>query len=120
MKLVIKDPRIAALRDQIALGNVQKFEDIIHHIPKSNLTAILGTNNKRMSRILEKPEDIVIRDLIRISNSFNISLPLLGKIAINGVLFNRGDSLIPVNGIYKIKNQVEGEMTFLISNRELE
>jgi hypothetical protein len=116
MKPGIKDQRISQLRDGIALGNVQKFQDIIDYLPKTQLQNILGTGNTRITKILEKPQYIIMQDLVHISNSYKIPLPLLGKMAVNAVLFNRGEELIPINGIYRIKTRVEEEMKPLVSN----
>jgi hypothetical protein len=118
MKLSSTDPRPKLVRDQIALGDLQKFSDLFTIIPKTLVANAVGINHNRMSRLILQPEDIVFRDLKKMSQVFKLPLHILSTLTVNEILINAGESPIKLKGIYQKKATAPLNMAFLTTNKE--
>jgi hypothetical protein len=113
MKREITDRRATQVADQILLGNIQKFEGIFDIIPKTVVALALGTNANRITRLIDDPEDIVYKDLVKLSKFINVPLVILSKLVVNAILLKQGKEIIPIKAAYKKKYKIQEELNFI-------
>jgi hypothetical protein len=57
----------------IESGRIHEFQQIFHFLPKSIMAQDLGTNNNRMTRLINHVEQFTLEELFRISQLLEIN-----------------------------------------------
>ena len=57
------DPRYLSLKYLIKKGDITTFKEIFYHIPYTVVANDLHTNNNRMKRLIENPEQFSLEEL---------------------------------------------------------
>jgi plasmid maintenance system antidote protein VapI len=68
-----KDIRYESVKVLIETGRIQEFQQIFNYLPKSILAHDLGTNNNRMTRLINHVEQFTLEELSRISNLLGVN-----------------------------------------------
>jgi plasmid maintenance system antidote protein VapI len=68
-----KDMRYESVKAMIESGRIHEFRQIFNYLPKSILAHDLGTNNNRMTRLINHVEQFTLEDLFRISNLLDVN-----------------------------------------------
>jgi len=68
-----KDIRYESVKVLIETGRIQEFHQIFNYLPKSILAQDLGTNNNRMTRLINHVEQFTLEELFRISHLLGVS-----------------------------------------------
>lgn len=58
-----KDPRYLAVKYLLKKGEIKTFKDIFKHIPKTVVAGDMHTNNARMTRLINNPENFTLDEL---------------------------------------------------------
>ncbi len=58
-----KDQRYKSLAVLLNAGYIQSFQEIFNHIPKTVVAHDLGTNNMRLSRLIQHPDQLSIKQI---------------------------------------------------------
>ena len=72
-----KDPRYKAAKYLIEGKQITMFREIFIHVPKTVMAQDLGTNNNRMTRLIDHVEQFTVGELYRISELLEISYEVL-------------------------------------------
>jgi hypothetical protein len=76
-----KDERYQTVLDMIQKGRVAMFSQIERYIPKTIVARDLPTNNDRITRLLEHPEQFRLEEIYRISKLIDTDhLTIIGLI----------------------------------------
>jgi arginine repressor len=62
-----KDPRYTAIKYLLKKEDIKTFKEIFDHIPKTVVAADLGTNNSRMSRLIDDPSLFKMGELYKLA-----------------------------------------------------
>ena len=68
-----KDIRYESVKVMIETGRIREFQQIFSYLPKSILAHDLGTNNNRMTRLINHVEQFSLEELFRISHLLDVS-----------------------------------------------
>lgn len=68
-----KDIRYESVKVLIETGRIQEFRQIFSYLPKSIMAHDLGTNNNRMTRLINHVEQFSLEELFRISNLLDVN-----------------------------------------------
>jgi hypothetical protein len=63
-----KDPRYLALKYLLKKGDITTFKQIFDHIPYTVVANDLHTNNNRMKRLIEDPENFKLEELYTLAD----------------------------------------------------
>lgn len=65
--------KISLVKEFIENGRIQEFKDITTFIPKTTLAHQLGTNNDRITRLINSPEEFTIKELLTIADFLDVN-----------------------------------------------
>jgi plasmid maintenance system antidote protein VapI len=68
-----KDIRYESVQAMIDSGRIKEFRQIFQILPKSILAHDLGTNNNRMTRLINHVEQFTLEELFRISHLLGVN-----------------------------------------------
>mgnify|MGYP003578630125 CR=1 FL=1 len=68
-----KDIRYESVKVMIESGRIHEFQQIFNFLPKSIMAHDLGTNNNRMTRLINHVEQFTLEELFRISHLLDIN-----------------------------------------------
>jgi hypothetical protein len=68
-----KDIRYESVKVMIESGRIHEFQQIFNFLPKSIMAHDLGTNNNRMTRLINHVEQFTLDELFRISQLLEIN-----------------------------------------------
>ena len=71
------------VRPLFTIGEIKVFSDIFKHVPKSVVAGDLGKEKGRFNELIEDPGDLLIQELIKLSEKCDLSLPQLGLLIEN-------------------------------------
>jgi hypothetical protein len=67
-----KDGRYMTVKYLMDAGHIKSFQDIWNVIPKTVIAQDLGMNYTRFSKLIDKVEFFMIRDMVRVAALFEI------------------------------------------------
>lgn len=67
-------------------GNVSQFKDIFEYIPRSVIAAYMGTNYKRMAKLVEHTGKISLDELHKLSDYFEVDNWIMIELANNQLI----------------------------------
>jgi len=76
-----KDPRYKAVKVLIEGKHIAEFKEIFTHVPKTIMAHDLGTNNNRMTRLIDHVDQFTLAELYRISNLLNVDYKVIFNLA---------------------------------------
>ncbi|AXY78265.1 hypothetical protein D3H65_31595 [Paraflavitalea soli] len=68
-----KDERYTGVKQLIESGYITEFKQIFTYLPKTVLAGDLGTNNNRMTRLINNVHEFTLEELDRISQLIDVS-----------------------------------------------
>jgi len=68
-----KDERYLGVKQLIESGHITEFKQIFTYLPKTVLAGDLGTNNNRMTRLINNVHEFTLEELDRISQLIDVS-----------------------------------------------
>jgi plasmid maintenance system antidote protein VapI len=68
-----KDERYMGVKQLIESGHITEFKQIFTYLPKTVLAGDLGTNNNRMTRLINNVHEFTLEELDRISQLIDVS-----------------------------------------------
>ncbi len=78
-----KDERYIGVKKLIESGHITEFKQIFTYLPKTVMAQDLGTNNNRMTRLIERTEMFTLEELNRIGDLIDISFDSVNMLASN-------------------------------------
>lgn len=72
-----KDPRYKAVKILIEAKHIKTFKEIFTHIPKSQVSKVLHTNNNRMTQVIENPAYLRIGEAEKIAKIIGVSFMVI-------------------------------------------
>jgi plasmid maintenance system antidote protein VapI len=78
-----KDIRYESVKVLIETGRIQEFQQIFNYLPKSILAHDLGTNNNRMTRLINNVDQFTLEELFRISHLLGVKYKTILNIVHN-------------------------------------
>lgn len=78
-----KDERYEGVKKLIESGHITEFKQIFTYLPKTVMAQDLGTNNNRMTRLIERTELLTLQELSRIGELIDTSFDLINMLASN-------------------------------------
>jgi len=82
-KKMEKDIRYESVKVLIETGRIHEFQQIFNYLPKSILAHDLGTNNNRMTRLINHVEQFTLEELFRISHLLGVNYKIILTIVHN-------------------------------------
>lgn len=79
---MIKDNRYNVVRILIEKGEIKTIAEIFDYIPKSVVRDELGTNNKRVTRLINHPLEFTLLELRKIARAIGIKTKVLSNMAL--------------------------------------
>ena len=76
-----KDPRYKAVKVLIEGRHITEFKEIFTQVPKTIMAHDLGTNNNRMTRLIENVDQFTLADLYKISDLLDVDYKLIFALA---------------------------------------
>lgn len=76
-----KDPRYIAVKYLIEGKQITEFKDIFTHLPKTVMAQDLGTNNNRMTRLIDHVDQFTLAELYRISDLLDVDYRIIFNLA---------------------------------------
>ncbi|AXY72678.1 hypothetical protein D3H65_01225 [Paraflavitalea soli] len=73
------DERYGIVKDYIEQDKILEFRDIFKYLPKTVLTKDWGSNNYRVTRFIEYPQQLSIEEIYEIARLINVHPDLLIK-----------------------------------------
>ncbi|WP_276484498.1 hypothetical protein [Paraflavitalea pollutisoli] len=67
-----KDERYLGVKQLIESGHITEFKQIFTFLPKTVLAGDLGTNNNRMTRLINNVQEFTLGELDRISQLIDV------------------------------------------------
>lgn len=77
-----KDKRYKTVKHLIEGGHITEFREIFDTIPKTIVAADMGTNYKRLLRLIENVDQFKVADLYTISRFLDVEKALIFKLVI--------------------------------------
>lgn len=71
------------VRPLFTIGEIKIFSDIFKHVPKSVVAGDLGKEKGRFNELIEDPGDLLVQELIRLSEKCDLALPHLALLIEN-------------------------------------
>lgn len=84
-----KDRRYNTVKLLIESGNITEFINIFDHIPKSVVANDLGTNYKRLVRLITHTGHFTLDELVTLSNFFDVESKTIVDLAFNQLIRKR-------------------------------
>jgi hypothetical protein len=78
------------LKVMIGTNNSKSFEEIFNVIPKTVVAVDLGIHYTRFLTKVRKPEDFMLKDLIKLSSLMDADPELVIRLALKGIESRRG------------------------------
>lgn len=78
-----KDERYIGVKKLIESGHITEFKQIFTYLPKTVMAQDLGTNNNRMTKLIERTEMFTLEELNRIGDLIDISFDSVNMLASN-------------------------------------
>jgi plasmid maintenance system antidote protein VapI len=78
-----KDERYIGVKKLIESGHITEFKQIFTYLPKTVMAQDLGTNNNRMTKLIERTQDFTLEELNRIGDLIDISFDSVNMLASN-------------------------------------
>jgi hypothetical protein len=78
-----KDERYIGVKKLIESGHITEFKQIFTYLPKTVMAQDLGTNNNRMTKLIERTELFTLEELNRIGDLIDISFESVNALASN-------------------------------------
>lgn len=78
-----KDERYIGVKKLIESGHITEFKQIFTYLPKTVMAQDLGTNNNRMTKLIERTELFTLEELNRIGDLIDISFDSVNMLASN-------------------------------------
>ncbi|MBO9563560.1 MAG: hypothetical protein J7621_12325 [Niastella sp.] len=78
-----KDERYIGVKKLIESGHITEFKQIFTYLPKTVMAQDLGTNNNRMTKLIERTEMFTLEELNRIGDLIDISFDSVNSLASN-------------------------------------
>ena len=78
---MIKDERYIGVKKLIESGHITEFSQMFTYLPKTVMAHDLGTNNNRMTRLIDHAEQFTLEELSRISKLMDVSFELMVQLA---------------------------------------
>ena len=69
---MVKDPRYSNVKILIDSGQLSELRQIFISIPKSTVAQDLGTNYKRLARLIDEVTQFKVDDLVRLAFLFEV------------------------------------------------
>jgi hypothetical protein len=76
-----KDPRYKAVKVLIEGRHITEFKEIFAQVPKTIMAHDLGTNNNRMTRLIENVDQFTLADLYKISDLLDVDYKTIFALA---------------------------------------
>lgn len=67
-----RDPRYKAAKILIEGRHITEFKEIFTHVPKTIMAHDLGTNNNRMTRLIEHVDQFTLMEIYKISELLDV------------------------------------------------
>lgn len=77
-----KDKRYRTVKHLIESGHITEFREIFDTIPKTVVAEDMGTNYKRLLRLVENVDQFKVADLYSLAGMFEVQKALIFKIVI--------------------------------------
>ena len=68
-----QDHRYPTIKPMLDQGRIKKLTDIFTYIPKTILAQDIGKNLKRLNELLDRLENLTVKDLLAIGNLCSLS-----------------------------------------------
>ncbi|MDF2190158.1 hypothetical protein [Paraflavitalea sp. CAU 1676] len=78
-----KDERYLGVKQLIESGHITEFKQIFTYLPKTVLAGDLGTNNNRMTRLINNVHEFTLEELDRISQLIDVSYDAMNVLVNN-------------------------------------
>lgn len=78
-----KDERYLGVKQLIESGHITEFKQIFTYLPKTVLAGDLGTNNNRMTRLINNVQEFTLEELDRISQLIDVSYDAVNTLVNN-------------------------------------
>ena len=76
-----RDPRYKAVKVLIEGRHITEFKEIFNQVPKTIMAHDLGTNNNRMTRLIENVDQFTLADLYKISDLLDVDYKMIFALA---------------------------------------
>lgn len=76
-----KDERYIGVKKLIESGHITEFKQIFTYLPKTVMAGDLGTNNNRMTRLIDRTEKFTLEELNRISELIDVPFDSINSLA---------------------------------------
>lgn len=78
-----KDERYLGVKQLIESGHITEFKQIFTFLPKTVLAGDLGTNNNRMTRLINNVQEFTLGELDRISQLIDVPYDAISQLVNN-------------------------------------
>jgi hypothetical protein len=76
------DERYRVVKDYIEQEKILEFRDIFKYLPKTVLTKDWGSNNYRVTRFIEYPQQLSVEEIYEIAKLINVQPDLLIRMVV--------------------------------------